>query len=162
MAMGHKLSASPARVYTLMGDGELAEAPTGKPPRPPVTISWTTSPPSSTKNGLQIGGPSDSIMNYEPLQDRWASFGWSVRRIDGHDYPTIVQTLESLPFEKGKPSLIIADTVKSKGFPFAEGKAAYHYWKATKEELQLADEALAAARAGLEKALAEAQVKGGL
>ncbi len=162
MAMGLKLSASSARVYTLMGDGELAEGSNWEAAAAASHHKLDNLTAIVDKNGLQIGGASDTIMNYEPLQDRWASFGWSVRRIDGHDYPTIVKTLESLPFEKGKPSLIIADTVKSKGFPFAEGKAAYHYWRSTKEELQLADEALAAARAELEKALAEATLKGGL
>ncbi len=153
MAIGLRLSGSSARVFTLMGDGELAEG-----------SNWEAAAAAShhkldnliaivDKNGLQIGGSTEDVMNYEPLDDRWASFGWSVRRIDGHDYTSIVDTFDSLPFERGKPSLIIADTVKSKGFPFAEGKAAYHYWKATKEELQLADDALAQAGKELETAM---------
>jgi transketolase len=95
-------------------------------------------------------------MSYEPLADRWASFGWSVRTIDGHNLNSIVDTFESLPFEKGKPSLVIIDTVKSKGISFAEGKTAYHYWKATKEEMERAE-------ADLEKARAElAALQGGV
>lgn len=150
MAMGLGLSGSGSRVFALMGDGELAEG-----------SNWEAAAAASHHrldnlcaivdcNGLQIGGPTTGVMNYEPLADRWSSFGWEVRRIDGHDIPLLARTLESLPFAKGKPSLIIADTVKSKGLPFAEGKAEYHYWKTTQAELALADKALSEARTALE------------
>ena len=78
-------------------------------------------------------------MNYEPLKERWRSFGWSVRTIDGHDIEAIIANSKEMPFEKGKPSLIIADTIKSKGLSFAEGKVNYHYWKATPEEMEQAE-----------------------
>ena len=57
------------------------------------------------------------------------SFGWSVRRIDGHDFHQIVENAREMPFQPGKPSVIIANTVKSKGISFAEGRVEYHYWK---------------------------------
>jgi transketolase len=81
-------------------------------------------------------------MNYEPLDKRWEAFGWSARQIDGHDLQQIVENATDLPFEKGKPSVIIADTVKSKGLSFAENRADFHYWKATDEDLEIAEREL--------------------
>jgi transketolase len=81
-------------------------------------------------------------MSYEPLAERWKSFGWGVRTIDGHNLETIIQTVKQTPFEKEKPSVIIADTLKSKGLSFAEGKVSYHYWKAKPDELEQAEKDL--------------------
>ncbi len=63
----------------------------------------------------------------------------SVREIDGHDLSAIVRHATDIPFEAGKPSLLLANTVKSRGLSFAEGKVEYHYWTAKPEELDLAD-----------------------
>jgi transketolase len=139
MALGLRLDASKARVYVLMGDGELAEG-----------SNWEAAAAASMhkldnllvfvdRNQLQIGGPTIEVMSYEPLDERWRSFGWSVRTIDGHDFESVVKNAGEAPFEKGKPSLIIANTVKSKGLSFAEGKVSYHYWKANPEEMLQAE-----------------------
>ena len=139
MALGFKLDKSPARVFVLMGDGELAEG-----------SSWEAAAASSMhkldnlivfvdRNRLQISGPTIEVMSYEPLDERWRSFGWSVRTINGHDMNSIITNVMQAPFEKGKPSVIIADTIKSKGLSFAEGKVSYHYWKATPEEMKQAE-----------------------
>lgn len=139
MALGLKMDKSKARVYVLMGDGELAEG-----------SNWEAASAASMhhldnllvfvdRNKLQISGPTVNVMSYEPLDERWRSFGWSVRIVDGHDLTTIVRSVQESPFEKGKPSVIIADTLKSKGFSFAEGKVDYHYWKANPEEVAIAD-----------------------
>ena len=139
MAMGLKLDRSEAKVYVVMGDGELAEG-----------SNWEAAAASSMhrldnlivfvdRNKLQISGPTIEVMSYEPLEERWRSFGWAVRTIDGHDLETIIKTAEEAPFENGRPSVIIADTVKSKGLSFAEGKVSYHYWKASTEEMVQAE-----------------------
>jgi transketolase len=139
MAIGLKMDRLDARVYVIMGDGELAEG-----------SNWEAAAAAShhgldnllvfvDRNTLQIGGRTVEVMKYEPLGDRWEAFGWSVREINGHDIRQIVEAASAIPFEKGKPSLVIANTVKSKGLSFAEDKASYHYWKATPEELALAD-----------------------
>ena len=94
------------------------------------------------RNHLQISGPTVDVMNYEPLDKRWQAFGWSARQIDGHDLQQIVANATDIPFEKGKPSVIIADTVKSKGVSFAENKVDYHYWKASDEDLAIAEREL--------------------
>ena len=135
MAMGLKMDELDARVYVIMGDGELAEG-----------SNWEAASAAShhkldnllvfvDRNHLQISGPTVDVMNYEPLDKRWEAFGWSARQIDGHDLQQIVENATDLPFEKGKPSVIIADTVKSKGLSFAENRADFHYWKATEEDL---------------------------
>jgi transketolase len=139
MALGLRLDKSPAKVYVLMGDGELAEG-----------SNWEAASAASMhklenlivfvdRNKLQISGPTIEVMSYEPLDERWRSFGWSVRVIDGHNLESIISNVNQTPFEKGKPSVIIADTLKSKGLSFAEGKVSYHYWKAKPEELEQAE-----------------------
>lgn len=139
MALGLRMDKLSAKVYVLMGDGELAEG-----------SNWEAASAASMhkldnllvfvdRNKLQISGPTVDVMSYEPLDERWRSFGWSVRVINGHDLEAIINNVKDMPFEKGKPSLIIADTIKSKGLSFAERKVNYHYWKATPDEMKLAD-----------------------
>ena len=129
---------SDSKVYVIMGDGELAEG-----------SNWEAAAASShhkldnllvfvDRNTLQISGRTVEVMNYEPLDKRWEAFGWSVREINGHDLKQIVKNSTDIPFEKGKPSIIISNTVKSKGLRFAEDRVNYHYWKATAEEIQFA------------------------
>lgn len=151
MALGLRMDASKARVYVLMGDGELAEG-----------SNWEAAAAASMhkldnllvfvdRNKLQISGPTIEVMSYEPLDERWRSFGWSVRIIDGHDFEAIIKNVGEAPFEKGKPSLIIANTIKSRGLSFAEGKVSYHYWKATKEEMVQAEHELDAIEKNLKE-----------
>ena len=134
-----------------MGDGELAEG-----------SNWEAASASSMhkldnlivfvdRNKLQISGPTIEVMSYELLDERWRSFGWSVRIIDGHDLETIISTVNKAPFEKSKPSVIIADTIKSKGLSFAESKVNYHYWKANPRELEQAERDLDAIQRDLEE-----------
>jgi transketolase len=139
MALGLRSDKTPARVYVLMGDGELAEG-----------SNWEAASAASMhklenlivfvdRNKLQISGPTIEVMSYEPLDERWRSFGWGVKVIDGHNLETIINSAKAAPFEKDKPSVIIANTVKSKGLSFAEGKVNYHYWKSNPEELKQAE-----------------------
>ncbi len=142
MALGFKLDNSPQKVFVLMGDGELAEG-----------SNWEAASAASMhkldnlivfvdRNQLQISGPTVDVMSYEPLDERWRAFGWNVHVIDGHDMETIINKVNQVPFEKGKPTVFIADTVKSKGFSFAEAKVNYHYWKSNPEEAAQAEKDL--------------------
>lgn len=142
MAMGYKMDGLDAKVYVVMGDGELAEG-----------SNWEAAAAAShhkldnllvfvDRNHLQISGPTVDVMSYEPLDRRWQAFGWSVREIDGHDMKQIVENATDIPFEKDRPSVIIADTVKSKGLSFLENKVEYHYWKASDEDLKTAEQEL--------------------
>ncbi|MFZ0282843.1 MAG: transketolase [Bacteroidales bacterium] len=139
MALGLRMDKSQSLVYVVMGDGELAEG-----------SNWEAASAASMhkldnilvfvdRNRLQISGRTVDIMSYEPLDERWHSFGWSVRIIDGHDLEAIINNAKQIPFEKGKPSIIIADTIKSKGLSFAERKVNYHYWKTNPEEMAQAE-----------------------
>jgi transketolase len=149
MAMGLRMNGTDARVYVIMGDGELAEG-----------SNWEAAAAAShhkldnlvlfvDRNSLQISGKTVEVMSYEPLQARWEAFGWSVREINGHDIRQIYEAATSTPFAKTKPSVILANTVKSKGFSFAEDRANYHYWKATNEEIAQADRDIAEIEEGL-------------
>ena len=142
MAMGLKMDGIKAKVYVVMGDGELAEG-----------SNWEAAAAAShhrldnllvfvDRNRLQISGPTVDVMSYEPLDKRWKSFGWEVRVINGHEMDQIVALASNVPFEKGKPSLIIANTIKAKGISFAENRADFHYWKATDEGLAIAEREL--------------------
>ena len=94
------------------------------------------------RNFLQISGRTEEVMNLEPIVDRWKAFGWSVREVEGHNISDIVSNAGEFPFEEGKPSVLIANTIKGKGLSFAEDKAGYHYWKINPEEREIAVEDL--------------------
>ena len=151
MAMGLAMNRQKdvPKVYVAMGDGELAEGSNWEAAAAASHHKLDNLMVFADRNGLQIGGNTVDVMTYEPLQDRWAAFGWAVRVIDGHDMNAIVETTTSMPFEKGKPSCVILNTIKSKGLSFAEGDPAYHYWKATPEQLEIAEKDLAAIEARL-------------
>lgn len=147
MAMGLKLKKSSARVYVIMGDGELAEGSNWEAAAAALHHKLDNLLVFVDRNGLQISGKTAEVMGYEPLAEKWAAFGWSVRTIDGHDFEQIVGSAKESPFVVGKPTVLIADTVKSKGLSFAEGLVDYHYWKPKSEELSRAEAELAAAMA---------------
>ena len=140
MAFGLRMDGISSKVYAIMGDGELAEGSNWEAIAAASHHALDNLVVFVDRNSLQICGRTVEVMNYEPLDRRWQSFGWGVREINGHDIQQIVETSTSVPFEKGKPSVIIANTIKSKGISFAEDKAEYHYWKATKDELKIAEE----------------------
>ena len=87
----------------------------------------------------QISGKVTEVMNFTPIDEKFRAFGWAVREIDGNDMKQIVETLDALPFEPGKPSMIVARTVKSKGLKQGEGNPAFHYWNASPEECDALD-----------------------
>ncbi len=143
------MEGSDSKVYVVMGDGELAEGSNWEAAAASAKFQLENLLVFVDRNGLQIGGNTVDVMSYEPLAEKWASFGWSVREIDGHDMRQIVESAMNIPFEKGKPSVVIANTIKSRGLSFAERKVEYHYWKATPEELEQAERDLAEAERSL-------------
>lgn len=139
MSLGFKLDKASSKVYVVMGDGELAEGSNWEAASAAAMHKLDNLVVFVDRNSLQISGPTVEVMSYEPLAERWKSFGWSVRTIDGHNMETIINTVKQAPFETDKPSVIIADTIKSKGLSFAEGKVSYHYWKAKPDEFEQAE-----------------------
>jgi transketolase len=139
MALGLRLDGMNARVFTVMGDGELPEGSNWEAATAAAHYGLDNLTVFVDDNGLQISGKTVDIMNMEPIAEHFQAFGWTTREIDGNNMTEVVNVLDSLPFSKGKPNLIVAHTVKSKGLSFAEGKAAYHYWKPSSEELEQAE-----------------------
>ena len=77
-------------------------------------------------------------MSLEPLADKWRSFGWSVCEVDGHDISELLDTFGRLPFEPGKPNLVVAHTIKGKGIRFMENVPIWHYRLPNPEEMKMA------------------------
>jgi len=153
MALGLRLrhagSAVP-RVFTVLGDGELPEGSNWEAIAAAAHHRVDNLTAFIDCNGLQISGRTADVMNLAPVAAKFEAFGWATRSIDGNDMAQVVAAFDAVPFTPGRPSAIVATTVKAKGLSFAEDKAAYHYWKATEEELAQAEAETAAAIAELE------------
>jgi transketolase len=89
-------------------------------------------------NKIQSFGTTREVLDLDPLADKWRAFGWGVREIDGHDLSQIEDVLRSIPFQLGRPSLIVAHTIKGKGVSFMENRLAWHYRPPDDEQLHLA------------------------
>jgi transketolase len=127
MAIAGKMDHRSYKVYCLVGDGELAEGSIWEASMAAAQYCLDNLICIIDCNGLQISGPTKAVMDPEPLAERWRSFGWKVREVNGHDFTEIISTLKQAPFEKGKPSVVIAHTVKGKGISFMEGNHEWHH-----------------------------------
>ena len=134
MAMGLRLDKKPSKVYTILGDGELAEGSNWEAAAAAAHYKQDNLTAIVDFNGLQISGKVTDVMDFTPIGDKFREFGWAVREIDGNNMDEIVEAFDALPFEEGKPSMIVAHTVKAKGLKEGEGKASYHYWNPSKED----------------------------
>lgn len=126
MAIAGKLDSAPYRVYTLLGDGELAEGSNWEAAMSAAHYRLDNLTAILDHNTLQITGPTRDVCNNEPVDEKFRSFGWSVQSVDGHDYAALKAALESVP-EPGKPNLIIANTVKGRGVSFMENVVSWHH-----------------------------------
>jgi transketolase len=142
MALGLRHDGLKSRVFTLLGDGELPEGSNWEAASAAAHYRLDSLTAIVDANGLQISGRAKDIMSMEPIAGRFAAFGWAVREIDGNDMGQVVSALDGLPYAMGKPNLIVARTLKSKGLSFAENKVEYHYWKPDANELALAEREL--------------------
>jgi transketolase len=142
MAMGLKLKKSPARVYAVLGDGELQEGEVWEAAMCAAHHRADNLVAIIDYNKLQSDDLNANIMGLEPLGAKFRAFGWHVIEIDGHDLDAILVALEDAFEIAGKPSLILAHTVKGKGVPFMENVAQWH--GSVKLSRQQADDALKA------------------
>ena len=126
MSLANKLDNNPFRTYVVCGDGECNEG-----------MIWEAAMAAShykldnlllvvDHNGLQIDGKNEDVMNTAPLGEKFASFGWNVFGVDGHDIDAITEACKAAETVKGKPTVIIAETVKGKGVSFMENQAGWH------------------------------------
>jgi transketolase len=127
MALAGKSDSCPYRVFVMLSDGELDEgsnweailfAPHHQLDNLVVIVDY---------NKIQSFGTVKEVLDLDPLAEKWRAFRWSVREINGHDHVQLNKVLSSVPFEPGKPSVIIAHTVKGKGVSFMENQLIWHY-----------------------------------
>lgn len=126
MALAGKLDNKDYRVYALLGDGECQEGMVWEAAMAAAHYRLDNLAAFVDHNGLQIDGPVTEIMSPEPLTDKWKAFGWHVLSIDGHDLEQILSAIEEAKKTKGRPTVIIAKTVKGKGVSFMEDQVGWH------------------------------------
>jgi transketolase len=138
MALAAKQDHKSYRVFTLMGDGELAEGSVWEAAMAASQYKLDNLIGIIDRNRLQITGRTSDVMNNEPLDKKWESFGWSVVEVDGNDVAELVRVLNEVPKTIGKPTIILANTIKGKGISMAENVAGWHHHVPTKKEYELA------------------------
>jgi len=126
MALGLKMQSSPARVYALLGDGELQEGEVWEGAMCAAHHQLDNLCAIIDYNKLQSDDTNEAIMRLEPLADKWRAFGWAVAEVDGHRIGAILSALRSAGSTREKPAIIICHTVKGKGVPYMEGKPQWH------------------------------------
>ena len=126
MAIGLRLQKIAARVYTMLGDGELQEGEVWEAAMAAAHHKLDNLCAVIDYNKLQSDNCNDAIMRLEPLAAKWQAFGWSVVEIDGHDIPAILSHLRRAGETRERPSVIIAHTIKGKGVPYMENIPAWH------------------------------------
>jgi transketolase len=126
------------RTFVLTGDGELQEGSNWEAALTAQQYGLDNLIVIVDRNRIQQGDFTEQIIGMDPLAPKWAAFGFAVAEVDGHDHAALLEYFSRLPLEKGKPSCIIANTVKGKGVSFAENKPAWHHGVPTKEQLALA------------------------
>jgi len=151
MALAAKMDSAPYRVFTLLGDGELAEGSNWEAGLAAAHYKLDNLTAIIDHNTLQISGHTRNVMSNEPLDEKWRAFGWAVKIVNGHDYAALTEAL-SKPAEIGKPTCIIANTTKGKGVSFMENIAKWHHGVPSDAELKQALGELDAAAAKLKEA----------
>jgi len=154
MAMGLRLQKSAARVYTLLGDGELQEGEVWEAAMCAAHHKLDNLCAIIDYNKLQSDNFNAQIMGLEPLAMKWRAFGWGVAEIDGHDIEAILAGLGRASLTHGRPSILIAHTVKGKGVPYMENVPQWHgSVKLTREQAVEALDALGADQAEIREML---------
>jgi len=148
MAIAGKLDAADFRVFTLLGDGELAEGSNWEAAMAAAHYNLDNLTAIIDHNTLQISGHTRDVCSNEPLDEKFRAFGWAVRTVNGHDFAELTAAL-SKPLEKGKPSCIIANTIKGRGVSFMENTIKWHHGVPSEKEFALAIQELDAAEAQL-------------
>lgn len=143
LALSLKLDRKPNRVFAILGDGELQEG-----------IVWETAMSAAhyrtdnltvlvDNNELQIDGFTRSVMNVEPIVEKFESFGWHVLKVrNGHDFEELLEAIDKALITKRRPTCIVCNTIKGKGVTFAEKKAGYHGVPLSDQEMNEAIPAL--------------------
>ena len=126
MAMASKLDNAPWRVYALLGDGEVQEGIVWEAAMSAAHYKLDNMVAFLDYNGLQIDGKTEDVMNIGSIVDKFKAFGWNVIEIDGHDFDQIFAALDMAKETVGKPTMVVAKTIKGKGISFMENEAGWH------------------------------------
>ena len=148
IALDGRIRKKDYRVYVVIGDGESDEGQIWEAAMAASHFGLGNLTAFLDYNRLQVDGTTRQIMDLEPVDQKWASFGWHVQVIDGHDMAQILEAVERTRETEHKPSMIVARTVKGKGVSFAENKVEWHAQAFTPEQGQQAVAELEAARKG--------------
>lgn len=136
MALMLREKQSPAKVYVLMGDGELNEGSIWEAMMSAAQYRLDNLVAIIDRNHLSYDGDTEEVMALNPLEDKFASFNWNVITCDGHDVGQLLEAFDSLA--EGKPNVIIADTVKGKGVSFMENHREWHHSRISQEQYEQA------------------------
>ena len=138
VALAGRLDQRDYRVYVLLGDGECDEGQVWEAAMAAAHYKLDNLTAIVDRNKIQNDRWTSEAMELEPLADKWRSFGWQVAEVDGHALEQVIKALEEAKNAKGKPSVIIAHTIKGKGVSFMENNADFHGRAPNPEELELA------------------------
>jgi transketolase len=145
LALGGLRDARPYRAFVLLSDGECDEGSTWEAALFAPHHRLDNLVAIVDYNKIQSFGSVKEVLDLEPFADKWRAFGWSVREVDGHNHDAVRVALSAVPFEKGRPSCVLAHTVKGKGVSFMEGQLAWHYRSPSADQLAAAIAELEAA-----------------
>ncbi|KYH28471.1 MULTISPECIES: transketolase [Clostridium] len=138
MALAGKLDKKDYRVFALLGDGELEEGQVWEASMAAAHYKLDNLIAFVDYNNLQIDGRIQDVMSPDPIDKKFEAFGWHVIKIDGHNYEEIIAAIEEAKNTKGKPTMIVAKTIKGKGVSFMEDEASWHGTAPNKEQCELA------------------------
>ena len=137
MALAAKMRKQNQRIVVVTGDGEINEGSVWESAMSASKHKLNNLSVLVDYNKFQSYGPVEEVLKLEPLADKWQSFGFKVREVDGHDFQALKDLMDKLPFGSDSPNTIICHTIKGKGFPFAENNPEWHHKsRLTENELQ--------------------------
>ena len=148
MALGLRLDGKKSRVYVVIGDGEMAEGQIWEAAMAASNFKIDNIVAIVDRNRLQATGAIVDRFNTNPVVPKWEAFGWNVIVIDGHDVAQIIEALDNAEKVKGKPTVIIAETIKGKCISFAENNVAFHNGSLTAAQYDTAKQDIEAIRMG--------------
>ena len=151
IALAGKMDDRDYRVFTLLGDGELTEGSSWEASMTAAHYKLDNLVVIVDRNGLQITGTTEEVCALEPLAEKFEAFGYVVREVDGNDIGALAAIFAEVPFEKDKPSLVLAHTTKGKGVSFMENAVQWHHKVPSDEQFALALQELEDARLNLLK-----------
>jgi len=134
MALAGKLDKKDYHVYVIIGDGESDEGQIWEAAMSAKKYRLDNLTAILDRNRLQIDGNTEEVMSLEPLRDKWLSFGWNVKEIDGHNYDEIFDALDRRSIVFDRPRIVIAHTIKGKGVSFMENVVDFHGKPPTREQ----------------------------